>query len=107
MTALTVWISGPVTELAAKVASPLYVALMVCVPLARERDRERGLIAALDHLERYGRLGHSVDRERDGPVGVPPAVPGETTAVKVTGWPTVDGSSEETSVVVVATKPGG
>ena len=40
------------------------------------------------------------------PDGVPVAPLGETTAVKVTGWPTVDGLSEEASVVVVVCKPG-
>ena len=40
------------------------------------------------------------------PVGVPAEAPGETTAVKVTCWPTVDGLSEDVSVVVVACKLG-
>jgi hypothetical protein len=36
------------------------------------------------------------------PVGVPADTPGETTAVKVTGWPTVDGFHEDDTVVTVA-----
>jgi hypothetical protein len=36
------------------------------------------------------------------PVGVPANVPGETTAVKVTCWPTVEGFKDNASVVVVA-----
>ena len=37
------------------------------------------------------------------PVGVPaPGGTGATVAVKVTGWPTTDGSGDEETVVVVA-----
>ena len=38
------------------------------------------------------------------PVGVPADIPGETTAVKVTGWLAADGFPEDTSVVVVGSK---
>ena len=40
------------------------------------------------------------------PDGVPVDPLGETTAVKITGWPTVEGLSDEASVVVVVCKTG-
>ena len=40
------------------------------------------------------------------PVGIPWKPGAETIAVKVTCWPTVDGLSDDESVVVVDFKPG-
>ena len=68
------------------------------------RDGESGQVAALDQLHRHRRLRLPSIVKVTVPFGVPPEAPGETTAVKVTCWPTSEGLSEDESVVVVVCK---
>ena len=71
------------------------------------RGGELGLVTAADECERHGRLCLAVDGEGHRSRRCPLVRRLQsTTAVKVTAWPTVDGSSEDASVVVVVCKPG-
>ncbi len=75
MTALTVWTSGPVTELAAKDASPLYATLMVCVPSARDAVESVAWSLPLTTWSRTGDCETPSIVNVTVPVGVPVAAP--------------------------------
>lgn len=84
--------------LAAKLASPLYVALIVCTPAIRS-GMENVACPALS-------VPVPIAAAPSKNVTVPVGVPGElsvTVAVKVTVWPAVAGFSEEVTAVLVGT----
>ncbi len=96
----TVWVSVPLEP--AKLASPLYVAVTVCVPAAR------ALVVTLAvPPERVPvSVGPPEMTKVTVPVGVPaPGATGATVAVNVTGCPTTEGSGDDVTVVVVDACP--
>jgi hypothetical protein len=92
----TAWLNTD-EVLALKLASPLYVPVMLCVPTARvEMDNVATPLEFSDDVPICSVPSWKVTC----PVGVP-EVPEATLAVKVTVCPSVDGFTDEVNVVVV------
>ena len=93
---LTVWVSVPLEPV--KFASPLYVAVTVCVPA----ESTLVLTLAVPPESVPVSVGPPLMTNVTVPVGVPaPGETGATVAVKVTDCPKTDGSGDEVTVVVV------
>src|SRR5207244_10898024 len=101
-TGLTVWVTG--AELPGlKLASPVYVAVTVWVPPARV-----AIESAVADASKSGTVWTSAPSTKNDtvPVGAPaPGATGDTVGVKVTGWPKVEGSGVDPTVVVVSALP--
>jgi hypothetical protein len=91
---LTVWVIG-LDVLLWKLASPPYVAVRVWVPtLNPEMVSDPLPLVIVDVPSKI-----VPSKNETVPVGVPPLGP-VTVAVSVTGWPNIEGLTEEVSVVV-------
>jgi hypothetical protein len=85
-----------------KVGLPLYIAAIVCGPTARLETGGKTATSRLPTTwSETGACAVPSIEKVTVPVGVPLPAVGATTAVNVTGWPTVLGLSDELSVVVV------
>ena len=99
---LTVWVIGA-EVLGLKLPSPAYVAVTAWVPPARV-----AIELAVANPSPRGTVWRSAPSTKNDtvPVGPPaPGATGATVAVKVTGWPKVEGLGEDPTVVVVSALP--
>ncbi len=85
---------GKEPVLPAKLVSPLYTAVMLCVPADKD-EVARVAVPLLNVTGKPRLLPPSLN------CTVPVAVPGVTVAVKVTGWPKTDGLLSEVTIVAL------